>query len=94
MGSVTRRDHRSAVPETLRDGRWFDGRGPPTIGAKIVPSRDHAHLIDGSLSVDSFRVGRMAATAALGQILTHAVQQFAKSQLATGQHHIGGRYPT
>ena len=26
------------------------------VGAKIVPSRDHRHFIDGSLSLDSFRV--------------------------------------
>jgi hypothetical protein len=36
------------------------------VGAKIVPSRDHRHFIDGSLSLDSFRVGCMAAAAALG----------------------------
>jgi hypothetical protein len=31
----------------------------------IRPSRDHGHLIDGSLSVDSGRVGWMAVTGAL-----------------------------
>src|SRR5262249_8206529 len=45
-------------------GRWSDGSRPPTIGAKISPSRD---LIDGSLSLDGFRSGWMAAMAALGQ---------------------------
>jgi predicted naringenin-chalcone synthase len=39
----------------------------PTIGAKIVPSRDQGYLIDDGLSLDSFRVGCMAAAAALGQ---------------------------
>ena len=37
--------------------RWSDGRGPDDWGENCAPSRDHAHLIDGSLSLDSFRVG-------------------------------------
>jgi hypothetical protein len=36
----------------------------PTIEVKIAPSRDHGHLIDGILSLDSRRVGWTASTAA------------------------------
>jgi hypothetical protein len=42
----------------------------PTIGAKIVPSRDYRHLIDGSLSVIAAVSGGWAATAALGHYRT------------------------
>jgi hypothetical protein len=52
---------RTAVPRTLRDGRMVEA---PTIGTKMLPSRDHGHLIDGSLSLDGFRRGWMATMAA------------------------------
>jgi hypothetical protein len=63
---------RTAVP-------WGPGRMVEAldnwVGAKIAPSRDHGHFIDGSLSLDSFRVGWMPVTTALGQTATHALQQ-------------------
>jgi hypothetical protein len=39
---------------------------PPTIAAKIVPSRDRGHFIDGSLSLDRCRVGWIGGDGSLG----------------------------
>jgi hypothetical protein len=47
-----------------------DGRDPGDR-AKIAPSRDHGHLIDGSLSLECCPVGGWATTAALGHGRTH-----------------------
>jgi hypothetical protein len=57
----------TADPETFAmvDDRWSDGSRPSTVGAKMLPSRDHRDLIDGSSSHDGFRSGWMAAMAAL-----------------------------
>ena len=49
-------------PRDVRDGRWSDSRGPDDW-AKMAPSRGHGHLIDGSLLVNSFRVGGMEPAA-------------------------------
>jgi hypothetical protein len=51
------------------------------VGTKIVPSRDHGHFIDGSLSLDSFRVGWMPVTTALG----HSTKSLRSSPLRGGK---------
>ena len=65
---------RLTVPETFAMvvGRWSDGSRPSTIWAKIFALTRSRHLIDGSLSLDGFRSGWMAAMAALGQQRTSA----------------------
>ena len=61
-------DGRDFAPRTQRRCGMVDNRmvrGPPTIGAKILPLTRSRHLIDGSLSLDGFRSGWIAAMAAL-----------------------------
>jgi hypothetical protein len=57
---------RTTDPETLRDGRWSDGSRPSTIGAKMLPSRDHGTSSTAAYPSIASCVGWMAATAALG----------------------------
>ncbi len=40
-------------------------------GWLTMPSGDHEHPFDGSLSLDTYRVGGWAAVAALGHFRTH-----------------------
>jgi hypothetical protein len=40
------------------------------LGVKMLSSRDHRHLIDGSLPLNGFRGGWMAEMTALGQTRT------------------------
>ena len=71
-----------AGPETFT----MVGRSrPPTTVAKIVPSRDHGHLVDGSLSPDSCGLGRMPVTTALGQKETSAYRIFLAGCLASSR---------
>jgi hypothetical protein len=55
-GAPLKRGGRDRAPRS----RWGPGRMVEAlddwVGGKIVPSRDHRHFIDGSLSLDSFRV--------------------------------------
>jgi hypothetical protein len=53
---------------------WSEGRSPDDWRESCALTRSR-HLIDGNLSLDSVRAGRMAATAALGplaDISTHS----------------------
>src|SRR5215831_9287213 len=50
-------------PGEIRDGRWFEALDD--WGEHVARTRSR-HLIDGSLSLDGFRSGWMAAMAALG----------------------------
>jgi hypothetical protein len=47
----------------------------PTIGAKIMPSRDSGHFTDGSLSLDSAHVGWIGGDGSLGATSRHSALQ-------------------
>jgi hypothetical protein len=51
-------------PTDVADGRMVEA---PDDWSENVPSRDHGHLIDGSVSPDSFRAGRMPTMADSGR---------------------------